>query len=228
MVIIAITVLAIVAGVAGVALTAQTSSAAAPLSWNKVFTGSLDSTSQWTGDSGCDAISAGLDVLGTSGFDTCTFTPSTTSDMVSNGFQLNLKLAPEIVLANALTPLIQVGNAHGDGFSVIFDDTGDFAICQDTSSDCSLCLGASLDCNKDVLATDSTVAWHTDPYVGNDVVVRYQPNGGAGTLSVFVNGQQIADITIVGGLGQDFSLAIGAGEEGEALYTGATLYTAGN
>jgi hypothetical protein len=58
-------------------------------------------------------------------------------------------------------------------------------------------------------------------------VVRYQQNLDAdGTLSVFASGQQIATTTISGGFGQGFSLAIGAGNEGEALYTGATLYTA--
>jgi hypothetical protein len=227
---IAITVLAIVASAAGVALTAQVASTAAPSSWTRVFAGTLDNTTQWNGDSGCDVATNGLDVSGSegaTGADVCTFTPSTTSDLVSGGFQLNLTLAPEIGLTNALTPLIQVGDSHGSGISVIFDDAGDFAICQVTSTDCSSCLGASLQCNSNALVTDSTVAWHTDPYVGNDLVIRYQPNPDeSGTLSVFVSGQQIADTHIDSGLGQGSSIAIGAGGGGEVLYTGATLYTA--
>jgi len=226
-VIIAITVLAIVAAAAGVALTAQVSSTAAPSSWTRVVSGSLGNTTQWTGDGGCDVAPYGLDVTGISGSDVCTFTPSTSSDLVRSGFQLNLKIAPEVRLYDALTPLIQVGNANGDGFSVIFDDTGDFAICQDTSTDCAGCLGVGMGCNDTALVSDSTVAWHTDPYVGNDLEVRYQQNlNGDGTLTVFVSGQQIADTTIAGGLGQGSTLTIGAGDGGEALYTGAAIYTA--
>jgi hypothetical protein len=226
-VIIAITVLAIVAAVVGVEVTAQVSSTAAPSSWTKVFAGTLDNTTQWNGDGGCDVATDGLDVTGISGSDVCTFTPSTSSDLVSSGFQLNLKIAPEIRLYDALTPLVQVSNSHGDGFSLIFDDTGNFVICQYTSADCAGCLGASLSCNDTVLVSDSTVAWHTNPYVGNDLEVRYQQNlGSDGTLTVFVSGQQIADTTIAGGLGQGVTLAIGAGDGGEALFTGAALYTA--
>jgi hypothetical protein len=227
---IGVTVLAILAATLGLVLGTQISSIAPPSGWARAYAGNLQDASQWSGDAGCDNSENGLDVIAGSAFDVCPFVPSTNNDLVSNGFQIDLSLAPEINLENALTPLIQIGDSSGNGVSVILDDTGDYAICQNTSADCSGCLpgnAASLACSSDVLANDSTVSWHTDPYVGNTVVIRYQLNSdNTGTLTLFANGQEIASETLMGGLGSDTSIAIGAGNDGEALYTSATIYSA--
>ena len=227
---IGVTVLAIVAAIFGLVLGTQLSSIAAPGGWTRAYDGNLQYTSQWSGDAGCYTGENGLDVTAGSTFDVCSFDPSTTSDLVSSGFQINLSLAPESTLRNALTPLIQVGNSRGSGVSVIVDDTGDYAVCRDTVDDCSGCLPdnlANLDCSSDLIADDSTVSWHTDPYVGNKMVIRYQVNpDSSGALTLFLNGQEVDSNTLASGLGTDLSIAIGAGNSGEALYTGATIYTA--
>jgi hypothetical protein len=224
-----LTLLAILAAILGLILGAQLTSTTAPSGWSRAYSGNLQYTSQWSGDAGCYTGQNGLDVTAGSTFDICSFDPSTTHDLVSSGFQIDLSLAPESTLRYALTPLIQVGDSSGSGVSVIFDDTGDYAICQDTSGDCSGCLpdnAGSLGCSSNVLANDSTVSWHTDPYVGNKVVVRYQVNSDSGgTLTIFANGQEVNSSTLTGALGTDLSIAIGAGNGGEARYTGATIYT---
>jgi hypothetical protein len=226
---IGVTLLAIVAAIIGLVLTTQLSSVAAPSGWTRAYAGNLQYTSRWSGDGGCYTGQNGLDVNASGAWDVCPFDPSTSSDLVSHGFQINLSLAPESTLKNALTPLVQVGDSSGDGLSLIFDDTGNYAVCQDTSDDCSGCLGAALSCNSDALATDSTVAWHTSQYVANEVEIRYQPNpDNSGTLTIFVNGQEVASSTLRTALGNNLSIAIGAGNGGEALYTGATIYTAGS
>jgi hypothetical protein len=231
-VLIAMVVVAIAAAVVGPLVAGQISPASAPSNWTKAYNSNLQNTSDWTGDGGCYNGPNGLDVsaiTGSNGFDVCTYSPSTTSDLVSQGFQLNLTLSPESQLQNPLTPLVQIGDNSGDGLTVVFDDTGDYAICEDASSDCSTCLPANLGagCNGSVLASDSTVAWHTDSYVPNTLAIRYQVNSdGSDTISVFANGQQAVSSATTVSLSSGFSIAIGSGDEGEALYTGAALYTA--
>lgn len=227
-VLIGVVLIAIVAAVLGPLLTAQSvSTSAAPSGWSKVYTSNLQNTSDWTGDSGCSTGPGGLDVTsGSNGWDVCTFTPSANADLVSQGFQLNVALAAESQLQQPLSPLLQITDSNGDGVSVLFDDTGDFAICQDTGQDCSACLSGSFNPCADVLASDSTDAWHTDSYVPNTLAIRYQPNNeSSGTLTVFANGQEITRGSLANGLSSGFSIAIGSGDSGEALYTGATLYT---
>jgi hypothetical protein len=227
-------VVAIAAAAAGPLVAAEISPASAPSNWTKAYDSNLQNTSDWSGDSGCSNGPTGLDVTAptsdTGGFDLCTYTPSTTSDLVSQGFQLNLSLSPESQLEKPLTPLVQINDSNGDGLTAILDDTGDYAICQDTSSDCSGCLPGNLAACTDggTLASDSTVAWHTDSYVPNTLAIRYQVNAdGSDTISLFANGQEVASIATSSSLSSGgFSIAIGSGNGGEALYTGATLYTA--
>jgi len=224
-IVIAMTLIAIVAAIIGPLLTTEIYPSTAPSNWSKTYDSNLQNTSDWTGDTGCNSSTDGLDVLANSVADVCTFAPSSTSDLVSQGFQLNLALAPESQLQNMLSPLVQVSDSNGDGFSVVLADTGDFAICLDTSSDCSSCLG--LNSCTDTLVSDSTVAWHTDSFVANSLAVRYQLNqAGSPTLTVFVNGQEVTSNPMSSILSSGYSIAIGAGTGGEALYTGATLYTA--
>ncbi len=226
-VLIVMVLVAVIAAVAGPLLVYHTAESRAPSSWSQVYSSNLQNTSDWTGDGGCTANSSGLDVTSDAGgWDTCTYTPSTTTDLVSQGFQLNVSLAPESQLQQPLTPLIQAGDSSGDGFSVIIDDAGDFAICQDSSSDCSTCLsGGSIGSCDDALASDSTDAWHTDSYVANTLSIRYQPlSDSSGVLSVFANGQEVASGSLPSGLPSGLTISIGSGNSGEALYTGATIY----
>jgi hypothetical protein len=232
-VLIAMVVVAIVAAAIGPLVAAQISPTSAPSNWTKAYDSNLQNTSEWTGDGGCYNGPNGLDVsastANTGGFDLCTYSPSTTSDLVSQGFQLNLTLSPESQLASPLTPVVRIGDSTGDGLTVVFDDTGNYVICDDASSDCSACLPANLGmvgCESSILANDSTVAWHTDSYVANTLAIRYQVNAdGSNTISVFANGQEVAssDTTVI--LSSGYSIAIGSGDGGEALYTGAKLYT---
>jgi hypothetical protein len=221
---------AIVAAVIGPLVEAQIFPTSVPSNWTKAYDSNLQNTSEWTGDGGCHNGSNGLDVSADAGVvDLCTYSPSTTSDLVSQGFQLNLTLSPESQLASPLAPLVRIGDSAGDGFTVIFDDTGNYVICQDASSACSACFSPNLGiaCQSSILAYDSTVAWHTDSYVGNTLAIRYQVNAnGSNTISVFANGQEVvsSDTTVM--LGSGYSIAIGSDNGGEALYTGASLYTA--
>jgi hypothetical protein len=232
-VLIAMVVVAVAAAAIGPLVAAQISPSSAPSSWTKAYDSNLQNTTDWNGDSGCNNGPNGLDVsvstANTAGFDLCTYSPSTSSDLVSQGFQLNLTLSPESQLEKPLSPVVQIGDSSGNGFTVIFDDTGDYAICQDTSTDCSGCLPGNLaTCNDSSLASDSTVAWHTDSYVANTLAIRYQVNADGGdTISVFANGQEVASSVTTVSLSSGNSIAIGSGDGGEALYTGATVYTAG-
>jgi hypothetical protein len=226
-------VVAIVAAAIGPLVAAQISPTGVPSNWTKAYDSNLQNTSDWTGDGGCHNGPSGLDVSASSsdtgGVDLCTYSPSTSSDLVSQGFQLNLSLSPESQLASPLAPVIRIGDSTGDGLTVVFDDAGNYVICDDASSDCSACLPTNLGvaCQSSILANDSTVLWHTDSYVANTVAIRYQVNAdGSNTVAVFANGQKVAssDTTVV--LSSGYSIAIGSGDGGEALYTGATLYTA--
>jgi hypothetical protein len=232
-VLITMIVVAIAAAAVGPLVAAQISPVSVPSNWTKAYDSNLQNTSDWTGDGGCYNGPNGLDVsapTSNNSSDVCTYSPSTTSDLVSQGFQLNLTLSPESQLQNPLTPLVQIGDSSGDGLTVVFDDTGEYVICEDASPDCSACLPANLGmgCSASILVSDSTVAWHTDSYVANTLAIRYQVNSdGSDTISVFANGQEVASsATSVSLSNGGFNIAIGSGDGGEALYTGATLYTA--
>jgi len=222
---------AIVAAVLGPLAAGQISPTSAPGNWTKAYDSNLENPSDWTGDDGCASGPNGLDVSAlssdASSYDVCTLSRSTSSDLVSQGFQLNLTLSPESQLEKPLSPLVQIGDSSGNGFSVVFDDSGGYAICQNTHSDCSACLPANLGCGTASVVSDSTVAWHTDSYVGNTLVIRYQVNAdGSDTISIFANGQEVANTVASASIVSGSSVAIGSGAGGEALYTGATLYTA--
>lgn len=186
---------------------------AVPSGWSKVFDGAVHNDGSWDTASGCNFTSAGLDVSGQREGTVCAFVPSTSSDLTSQGFLLDVQLAPAGAVSGNQSPIITIGNVSGGaasaGFlSISFDQQGGYVIC--TPENLPLCMRGA------------TVAWHGDGYVPNSIAVRYLPS--QGQLTLYANGQAVT--TIAASISGQQTLAIGADSNGEALFTHVTLYSA--
>jgi hypothetical protein len=179
---------------------------APPSGWSQVYNASLTtSDNQWDTSQGCQFASDGLEASADA---TCAFTPSTSGDLTSQGFQLAVTVAPAATVSAELAPFIQLG----DQVYVGITQQGQYSIC--TVPTCSSI--------ADPRVQGSTISWHGDAFVANTLTVRYLAS--AGQLTLFVNGQQAAQASVT--LQSGTTLALSTPTGGEAVFTHATLFTA--
>lgn len=173
----------------------------------QVFDGPLTNDGKWDNTDSCYFSSSGLDVSSRSEYAQCQYRPTANADLTSQGFWLQVTVAPAASVSGQEVAVISAGGAN-----VELTQQGSFMVCQSSGLPCTLGARSS---------SGETVAWHTDSYVSNTIAVRYTP--GDSLLTVYVNGQQITSLPAgdINGF-----IALGTAPGGEALYTHAALYSA--
>lgn len=195
----------------------------APASWSAIYSGNPKDDPNWRQNpSNCQVRGDGLlaqgpgigqvsDVISS----LCLYAPTQSHDLVSQGFALDLTVAPAANVSSDLRPAVFIGDpSTGEGVLAELGQGGGlgavYLLC-DSAGDC---------------ASQPTVAWHTDGFVSNTLSLRYSPTTDGGQLALFGNGQQVAAID--NSLPPNAVIAIGAGSEASALYTGFALSVASN
>lgn len=178
-----------------------------PQGWQQVYNANpADANDVWGDTSGCSFPTQGLDVSSDS---SCLFTPANTSGGLLNGGVLVVaKLAPAAAVSLSQDAAVVLGNS----LIVVITQEGDYQICQDT---CDLFSESGR-----VLASGSTVAWHADAFVPNELAVLY--NSDQNSVSFYANGQFVDQVSA--GIGSSLSVALGTSTNGEALYTHVAIY----
>jgi hypothetical protein len=201
-VVLTLTVFALVLAVASPWLIARMR-AAIPVGMAKVYDAAFANDGTWGLTSGCSITSSGLHVVGNSGDASCAYGPSDTSDLTSQGFWLQVTVAPAGQVAGSQVPEIAIGS----DVQVSFDQQGEYTICTSTRSSC---------------LSGATSAWHSDDYVPNTIGLQY--SAATGMAAVFVNSEHVADVSAT--IGVQDGISLGAAQGGEALYTHVTFYSA--
>lgn len=210
----------VVLSVAAVALASSgpllVNHSAIPGGMTKVYDSVPNDSNAWRTAEGCSLVANGLDASSNTR-DGCQFVPSENADLLSQGFYLSVKLAPDASVTNAQEPVVALGN---DAI-VAFDQSGAYLICTGTCDP----LGG------DTRVSAYSSAWHTDGYTPNTFTLVYQPgaDNGHNALVLFINGQQTRTVDLSLSSGAALVLAAtepSQGQRGEAIYTHVTLYSA--
>lgn len=182
----------------------------APGTWTKDFDADLNSqTSIVSTGPQCQLGANGLDVVGERNAPaTCDVTLSGSASL-ANGFLLTVRLAPDAQLSGAEQPYIWLGQSAFVAVEQVSTDST-FAVC-------TAACGTDATNEQDI----GSDAWHNDNYHANTLTL-YWPGSGQ-QLVVYANGQEVTSIAFA--FDGTPSLALGALERGEALYTHLTLYT---
>jgi len=202
-----ITVLAVALASVAPSLGLRTANAV-PADWTKVLDGGI-AADAWHLNVGCSLTSQGMDVVGTGHDAMCLYTRSTTGDLTSHGFLIEVRVAPSGSVQGNQEPLVEVGS-DSTGVSAVFTQSGQFALCTGVSS------GSCIQGNS--------IAWHSDSFIANSMGLRYVSDGDSGQVTLFANGQEVASTAATVAPGAPISL--GAAANAEAVFTHATLYSA--
>lgn len=209
-------VLMLLATVGAVALAAYAPSSIAPLGapsgWSQVYNKSLSQAGgDWDVTGGCAIDSGGL--YASTG-DTCAFVPTQQHDLTSGGFLFSVTVAPA-----GDVPLDQeAAIGIGDELWMCVDQLGTFILSPDI---CDVPLTQGNDQSQAV--TGEVPSLHTDPLLPNTLSVLYDAS--ASTITYAANGQPFETITVNSNGGAPH-LSLGTGQDGAALFTAATLYSA--
>jgi hypothetical protein len=195
---------------------------ALPAGWTKVYDEVPNGARDWSLKAGCTVTPRGLDVRGDRVEGGCLFAPSTQSDLLSQGFLLDVTLASDASVDGYQAPVVALASEKG-GVFVLFDQAGEYVIC---INDCERA--------SELIADDLSSAWHTDGYTPNHFAIRYLPAGGdsnSARLTIYMNGQEVRtvegiDLPDTPRLSLDAASAGPDDTFGEALYTHMTLYSA--
>jgi hypothetical protein len=202
-----ITVLAVALASVAPSLGLRTANAV-PSDWTKVLDGGI-AADAWRFNMGCSLTDQGMDVIGSSHDAICLYTRSTTGDLTSHGFFIEVRVAPAGTVQGNQEPLIAIGDTSAS-VSSVFNQSGQYALCTGVSSDSCI--------------RGNTIAWHSDSYIANSMGLRYVADGDGGRVTLFANGQEVASIAATIAPGSPISL--GAAADSEAVFTHATLYSA--
>ncbi len=207
---------------------APTESGAIPRGWTKVYDANLTAgdDGRWDQSQGCAFGSSGLnaDASSSSNAALCAFKPSETQDLASGGFLLEMTLTPAANITSEAVPLIVLGSDTSGAVFVFADQQGNYTICQ---ANCDTAT------RQGVLESGSTATWHGDPYVANTFAVQFVQQGlnNNPTITLFINGEQVAQIDVSQAInvsaGAAIPFGVGSLSGGAEVYTHATLYTGG-
>lgn len=178
----------------------------APHGWQQVYNGNPgDATGLWGNSSGCSFPAAGLDIASDS---SCAFTPE-------NGTSLNggVLIVAQIAPAADVSLAQDAGVLLDNSVLVLISQDGSYQICQNTCDVFSTR-------GEGTLASGSTIAWHADAFVPNEMAVLYDAD--QGTVSLYVNGQYVDHITAESGGSP--TIALTTSSTGEALFTHVAIY----
>jgi hypothetical protein len=163
-----------------------------------------------TTPAGCTFSDGRLDVVGADGSNGCAYAPSDARDLLSQGFQLSIALAPDGAVKLEQDPQITL-TGGGSSLFIVFNQAGEYIIC-----------GDSCQPGSGLYVLGLSVAWHTDGYTPNNITLRYLPADDS--LTLYTNGQEVHTLHV--SLPVQPELALGADSGAEAIYTHVTLYSA--
>jgi len=184
-----------------------------PASWQQVYSANPgNTTALWDNASGCAFPSEGLEIDSDS---TCEFKPANGATL-DGGVLIKAQLAPAAEVPASEDAGVLLDN------SVLFIITqqGDYEICRNT---CNAPSGDDADFATDpVVVTGSTVAWHADAFVPNEIAVLY--NADQNTVAFYANGQFVDQVSA--DISSSPTVALTTSSSGEALFTHVSIYAA--
>lgn len=179
-----------------------------PQGWQQVYSANpANDSAPWGDARGCSLPPQGLDVQSDT---SCPFTPASGASL-DDGVLVVAKLAPAADVSLSEDAAVILDNS----LIVLVTQDGSYTICRDTCDPFSRGGG--------VLASGSTVAWHADAFVSNELAVLYSTD--QNTISLYVNGQYVDKAPA--NIGASPSIALATSSNGEALFTHVAIY-AGN
>lgn len=177
----------------------------APQGWQQVYNNNpSNTTARWENGNGCAFPSQGLDVSSDS---ICVFTPADNA-VLANGVLIVAQVAP----AADVSVSQDAGISLDGSLIVIISQQGDYKICRDS---CQL-----FSPTGKLLASGSTVAWHADAFVPNEMAVLY--NTDQSSVSFYVNSQFVDQVPVE--ISATPTIALTTSSSGEALFTHVTIY----
>jgi len=175
-----------------------------PSGYTVVFNATPSDNDAWNSGNGCTFTSQGLDVTGGGDGAACLFRPSALSDLTSQGFWLQATIAPAADVQSTEVAVVLIGDSE----PIFFDMLGAYVVdCQVGSALCE---------------TGTTTAWHTNGLIANTITISY--DAGSATLTIYANGQLVTTAPMT--QGAQPTLALGAGGDGDAVFTHASIYSA--
>ena len=179
-----------------------------PQGWQQVYNDNPGaSPSAWDDVGGCSFGAAGVDIIGNG---TCVFKPANASGL-ADGVLVVARLGPAANVSRSQ----DAGILLNDSVLVIITQQGDYRICRSTCD----ALEAAQN-NEAPVISGSTVAWHADAFVPNEIAVLYDPD--AGTINFYANGQFITQASV--GISTTPTVALATSIDGEALFTHVAIY----
>jgi hypothetical protein len=161
-------------------------------------------TSDWRVGANCNFSLGGL--LASSADSPCVYTPSARVDYLSQGFRLDMTLAPAASLEQSQVAEVLAGTAY---FGIAQD--GSFALADDSRY-------------SETQAQDFAFNWHANGLAPN--TIRLQWDGPQTPLVAYTNGYKAAEIPFSMNASSNHALQLGAGRDAQALYTHITLASA--
>lgn len=199
--------IAAIAAASTAATNGQTAPSPASGGLRQVYSQQLSDVSDWSLDRGCVAENNGLLADGSSSGAVCRFEPSAHQDLLSQGFQVAVVMAP-----GEAVPTLEEGgillDQDGGRYFIDFDQQGSFFFNVEGDTTASV--------------KGSTIAWHADASLANTITVNYSATNHA--LDVYVNGQRIFTHSLT--LDQTATVGLAAPDGAEALFTSFALYSA--
>jgi hypothetical protein len=183
-----------------------------PSGWQQVYSANPGNTpGAWDNASGCSFPSQGLIVDSDS---TCEFQPANGATL-QGGVLINAQLAPA-----ADVPVSEdAGFLLDNSLIVVITQQGDYEICHST---CELPSVDDIHAPDPVVASGSTIAWHADAFVPNEIAVLY--NADQDTAAFYVNGQFVDQVSA--DISASPTVALTTSSSGQALFTHVTIYAA--
>jgi hypothetical protein len=174
-----------------------------PSGWTTVFDTDLTATTTgWETGVGCSSGPEGLFV--SEGRTRCAYTPSQQTDYLSQGFRLDVTLAPAASVEQSQVPVLEVGTATfgiGQDGSFILTTPGNLSG-----------------------VTGSAFNWHANGLTAN--TIRLEWDGPQTPLVAYTNGYKAVETLFSMSAASTHTLKLGSGRDAQALYTHVTLASA--
>ncbi len=187
-----------------------------PTGWQQVYSANPgDTTSVWndaTTYRGCSFPSRGLQIASDG---VCEFQPGNAVTL-DGGVLVDTQLAPA-----AEVPVSEdAGILLDNSLLFIITQQGEYEICRDS---CEPVSGDDTDfAPSPVIASGSTIAWHADAFVPNEIAALYNAN--QDTVAFYVNGQFVDQVSA--DISASPTVALTTSSSGGALFTHVTIYAA--
>lgn len=181
---------------------------AVPAGWQQVYNNNPSADmAPWDASSGCGFPSSGMVVESDS---TCAFSPEGSAQL-SGGVLVVAQVAPAANVSAAQDAGILIDNT----VVAIMSQDGNYRICDGS---CDVFSRTNLP-----PVTGSTVAWHADAFVANEIAVLDNPD--QGKISFYVNGQFVNEFSD-SELSSTPTVALITTTTGEAQFTHVAIYAA--